>query len=50
MSAGNHAQAVAYHAGKMNIPVVIVMPAQTPFSKIARTKAFGAEVVLQGRI
>jgi threonine dehydratase len=49
MSAGNHAQAVAYHAGKMNIPVVIVMPAQTPFSKIARTKAFGAEVVLQGR-
>jgi len=49
MSAGNHAQAVAYHAGKMNIPAVIVMPSQTPFAKVARTQNYGAEVVLEGR-
>ncbi len=49
MSAGNHAQAVAYHAGQMGIPAVIVMPSQTPFAKVARTRAYGAEVVLQGR-
>ncbi len=49
MSAGNHAQAVAYHAQKMGIPAVIVMPAQTPFAKVARTRSFGAEVVLEGR-
>ena len=49
MSAGNHAQAVAYHAQQMDIPAVIVMPAQTPFAKVARTRSFGAEVVLEGR-
>ena len=49
MSAGNHAQAVAYHAERMGIPAVIVMPAQTPFAKVARTRAYGAEVVLEGR-
>ena len=49
MSAGNHAQAVAYHAMNMGIPAVIVMPAQTPFAKVSRTRAFGAEVVLEGR-
>lgn len=49
MSAGNHAQAVAFHAQAMGIPAVIVMPAQTPFAKVARTRSFGAEVVLQGR-
>lgn len=49
MSAGNHAQAVAYHAQNMGIPSVIVMPAQTPFAKVARTRSFGAEVVLKGR-
>ena len=49
MSAGNHAQAVAYHAQQMGIPAVIVMPAQTPFAKVARTRSFGAEVVLEGR-
>ena len=49
MSAGNHAQAVAYHAQRMGIPAVIVMPAQTPFAKVARTRSFGAEVVLEGR-
>ena len=49
MSAGNHAQAVAYHAERMGMPAVIVMPAQTPFAKVARTRAYGAEVVLEGR-
>ena len=49
MSAGNHAQAVAYHARQMDIPAVIVMPAQTPFAKVSRTRAHGAEVVLEGR-
>ena len=49
MSAGNHAQAVAYHAKQMGIPAVIVMPAQTPFAKINRTRAWGAEVILEGR-
>ena len=49
MSAGNHAQAVAYHAQRMGIPAVIVMPAQTPFAKVNRTRAWGAEVVLEGR-
>jgi threonine dehydratase len=49
MSAGNHAQAVAYHAEHMCIPATIVMPAQTPFAKVARTRAFGAKVVLEGR-
>ncbi|MGA0972477.1 MAG: threonine ammonia-lyase [Candidatus Puniceispirillaceae bacterium] len=49
MSAGNHAQAVAYHAENMGIPATIVMPAQTPFAKVARTRAFGAKVVLEGR-
>ena len=49
MSAGNHAQAVAYHASMMGIPATIVMPAQTPFAKVSRTRAFGANVVLEGR-
>ena len=49
MSAGNHAQAIAYHAQNMGIPAVIVMPAQTPFAKVSRTRAYGAEVVLEGR-
>ena len=49
MSAGNHAQAVAYHAKRMGLPSVIVMPAQTPFAKVARTRSYGAEVVLEGR-
>ena len=49
MSAGNHAQAVAYHARQMGIPAVIVMPKQTPFAKINRTRAWGAEVILEGR-
>jgi len=49
MSAGNHAQAVAYHAQKLNIHATIVMPRQTPFAKVERTRAFGAEIVLEGR-
>lgn len=49
MSAGNHAQAVAYHAHMMGIPAVIAMPSQTPFAKINRTRSWGAEVVLEGR-
>ncbi|HEY2444172.1 MAG TPA: threonine ammonia-lyase [Rhizomicrobium sp.] len=48
MSAGNHAQAVAYHAGRLGIPVTIVMPEGTPFNKVKHTKAFGAQVVLEG--
>lgn len=48
VSAGNHAQGVAYHAGRLGIPATIVMPAMTPFVKIAATRGFGAEVVLTG--
>ena len=48
MSAGNHAQAVAYHAERLNIPATIVMPVTTPFVKVAATEAYGAAVVLHG--
>jgi threonine dehydratase len=48
MSAGNHAQAVAYHAARLGVPATIVMPQTTPFVKIAATQAHGAEVVLDG--
>ena len=48
MSAGNHAQGVAYHAGRLGIPATIVMPKGTPFLKIRRTRAYGATVVLEG--
>jgi threonine dehydratase len=48
MSAGNHAQAVAYHAARLKIPATIVMPVTTPFVKIAATRSHGAEVVLDG--
>jgi threonine dehydratase len=48
MSAGNHAQGVAYHAGRLNIPATIVMPEGTPFTKVKHTKDFGARVVLEG--
>ncbi len=43
MSAGNHAQAVAYHAQRLMIPATIVMPVTTPFVKIAATRAHGAD-------
>ena len=48
MSAGNHAQAVALHASRLGIPSTIVMPEFTPFVKVAATKAYGAEVILEG--
>ena len=48
MSAGNHAQAVAYHARRLSIPATIVMPVTTPFVKIKATRMLGAEVVLWG--
>src|SRR3989442_15809371 len=50
MSAGNHAQGVAYHARRLGIPATIVMPAPTPFVKIAATRGFGATVVLEGEV
>jgi threonine dehydratase len=48
MSAGNHAQAVAYQATRLGIPATIVMPENTPFTKARRTQDFGARVVLAG--
>jgi threonine dehydratase len=48
MSAGNHAQAVAYHARRLGVPATIVMPETTPFVKVAATRSHGAEVVLHG--
>jgi len=48
MSAGNHAQGVAYHAQRLGIRAVIVMPSFTPGVKVERTRGFGAEVVLHG--
>jgi threonine dehydratase len=47
-SAGNHAQAVAYHAKRLGIPAVIVMPESTPTVKVTQTAGHGAEVVLHG--
>ncbi len=47
-SAGNHAQGVAYHAQRLGIPAIIVMPNGTPFNKIKKTEDFGAKVVLHG--
>ena len=47
-SAGNHAQGVAYHAGRLGIPSVIVMPKPTPMTKVEMTRSFGAEVILEG--
>lgn len=48
MSAGNHAQGVSWHARRLGIAATIVMPRQTPFTKIERTEALGAKVVLEG--
>jgi threonine dehydratase len=47
-SAGNHAQGLAYHAGRLGIPVTIVMPKSTPIVKVQQTRGHGAEVVLDG--
>ena len=48
MSAGNHAQAVAYHASRLGIPAVIVMPEGSPNTKVRNTQVHGARVVLEG--
>ncbi len=48
MSAGNHAQGVAYHAQRLGLHAVIVMPRFTPGVKVERTRGFGAEIVLHG--
>jgi threonine dehydratase len=48
MSAGNHAQGVAYHARRLGIPATIVMPAITPTVKVENTRKLGAKVILEG--
>lgn len=48
MSAGNHAQGVAYHARRLGIPAAIVMPRGTPLTKICRTRDHGARVIIAG--
>src|SRR5262245_66138579 len=48
MSAGDHAQAAAYHARRLALKATIVMPQTTPFVKVEATRAHGAEVVLDG--
>src|SRR5918998_3433602 len=49
-SAGNHAQAVAYHGKRLGIPVTIVMPAATPTIKVTQTEGHGANVLLHGAV
>ena len=48
MSAGNHAQGVAFQASRLDIPATIVMPKGTPFVKVRKTSEYGAKVKLQG--
>jgi threonine dehydratase len=48
VSAGNHAQAVAHHASRLGIPSTVVMPRTTAFTKVTRTEALGARVILGG--
>ena len=48
MSAGNHAQGVAYHASRLSIPSTIVMPVSTPTVKVVNTRRHGAEIILHG--
>lgn len=48
VSAGNHAQGVAYHSQRLGIPSLIIMPQNTPYSKVNQTKNFGAKVILHG--
>lgn len=47
-SAGNHGQAVAYHAKRLGIPAIVVMPINTPLIKVQNTESFGAQAVLHG--
>ena len=49
-SAGNHSQALAYHASRLGVPAVIVMPASTPTIKVSQTESHGAEVILHGEM
>ncbi len=49
VSAGNHAQGVAYHARRLGIPATIVMPVSTPFNKVLHTRDLGARVLLEGQ-
>ena len=49
-SAGNHSQAVAYHARRLDVPTMIVMPEPTPIVKVAQTESHGCEVVLHGEL
>jgi threonine dehydratase len=49
-SAGNHSQAVAYHASRLGVPATIVMPAPTPTIKVSQTEGHGAEVILHGEM
>ena len=48
ISAGNHAQAVAYHTARLGVPATVIMPENTPFNKVANTEAYGAKVILSG--
>jgi len=48
MSAGNHAQAVAYHGQRLGVSTCIVMPRSTPNAKVEQTRVFGAEIILHG--
>jgi threonine dehydratase len=50
MSAGNHAQAIAYHARRLGIPATIVMPRFTPNAKVEQTRVFEPEVILHGAV
>src|SRR3954468_20540907 len=47
-SAGNHSQALAYHASRLGVPATIVMPASTPIIKVSQTESHGADVILHG--
>lgn len=49
-SAGNHAQAVAYHTQRLGIPCTVVMPENAPLVKVVRTRAFGARVIQYGQV
>jgi threonine dehydratase len=49
-SAGNHSQAVAFHASRLGVPATIVMPSSTPTIKVSQTESHGAEVILSGEM
>lgn len=48
-SAGNHAQALAYHGTELGVPVTVVMPVYAPLTKVTNCRSFGAEVILEGQ-